>query len=174
MTIHTTTPAVIPPSPSDNHGESRLPWGVTNHLGQDYWIIWGKWGIAERRASIHTTGQGYKQGVIHRLMSYHCFHYNDIIMGAIASQLTSLTIVYSIVYSDTDQRKHQSSASLALVQGIHRGPVTSPHKWLITWKMFPFDDVIMFDVPCWCCGWNIMKNKVKIMAADVQVFFITK
>ena len=41
-------------------------------------------------------------------------------MGAIASQITSLTIVYSTVYSDADQRKHQSSASLAFVWGIHR------------------------------------------------------
>ena len=47
-------------------------------------------------------------------------HYNDVIMGAIASQITSLTIVYSIVYSDADQRKHQSSASLAFVRGIPR------------------------------------------------------
>ena len=44
---------------------------------------------------------------------YITHHYNDGIMGAIASQITSLTIVYSIVYSDADQRKHQSSASLA-------------------------------------------------------------
>ena len=65
-------------------------------------------------------------------------------MGAIASQITSLTIVYSIVYSDADQRKHQSSAPLAFVRGIHRGPVNSPHKWPVTRKMFPFDDVIMF------------------------------
>ena len=41
-------------------------------------------------------------------------------MGAIASQITSLTIVYSTVYSDADQRKHQSSASLTFVRGIHR------------------------------------------------------
>ena len=47
-------------------------------------------------------------------------HYGDVIMGAIASQITSLTIVYSTVYSDADQRKHQSSASLAFVRGIHR------------------------------------------------------
>ena len=40
-------------------------------------------------------------------------------------------------------RKHQSSASLAFVRGIHRGPVNSPHKWPVTRKMFPFDDVIM-------------------------------
>ena len=47
-------------------------------------------------------------------------HYGDVIMGAIASQITSLTIVHSTVYSDADQRKHQSSASLAFVLGIHR------------------------------------------------------
>ena len=47
-------------------------------------------------------------------------HYNDVIMATIASQITSLTIVYSTVYSDADQRKHQSSASLAFVWGIHR------------------------------------------------------
>ena len=64
-------------------------------------------------------------------------------MGAIGIQITSFTIVYSIVYSDADQRKHQSSASLAFVWGIHRGPVNSPHKWPVMRKMFPFDDVIM-------------------------------
>ena len=64
-------------------------------------------------------------------------------MGAIASQITSLFIVYSAFYSGADQRKHQSSASLAFVRGIHRGPVNSPHKWPVTRKMFPFDDVIM-------------------------------
>ena len=55
-------------------------------------------------------------------------HYGDVIMGAIASQITSLTIVNSTVYSDADQRKHQSFTSLAFVRGIHRGPVNSPHK----------------------------------------------
>ena len=70
-------------------------------------------------------------------------HYDDVRMGAIASQITSLTIVYSIVYSDVDQRKHQSSASLAFVRVIHRGPVNFPHKWPVTRKMFPLDDVIM-------------------------------
>ena len=58
-----------------------------------------------------------------------------------ASKITSLTIVYSIVYSGGDQRQHQSSASLALVQRIHRGP----HKGPVTRKMFPFDDIIMCD-----------------------------
>ena len=70
-------------------------------------------------------------------------HYDDVIMGAIASQITSLTIVYLTVYSGADQIKHQSSASLAFVWGIHREPVNSPHKWPVTRKMFPFDYVIM-------------------------------
>ena len=64
-------------------------------------------------------------------------------MGEMASQITSLTIVYATVYSGTDQRKHQSSASLDFVRGIHRWPVNSPHKGPVTRKMFPFDDVIM-------------------------------
>ena len=73
------------------------------------------------------------------------FGYNhyDVIMGAIASQITSLTIVYSTVYSSADQSNRQSSASLVFVWGIHRGPVNSPHKWPVTRKMFPLDNVIM-------------------------------
>ena len=64
-------------------------------------------------------------------------------MTMLASQITSLTVVYSIVYSGVNQGKHQSSASLAFVREIHRGPVNFPHKWPVTRKMFPFDDVIM-------------------------------
>ena len=78
-------------------------------------------------------------------------HYNDVIMGAMASQITSLTIVYSTVYSVADQRKYQSSASLAFVRGIHRWPVNSPHKGPATRKMFPFDDVIMWSSVA-CCA----------------------
>ena len=50
----------------------------------------------------------------------HIFHYNDVIMGTMASQITSLMVVYSTVYSDADKRRHQSSASLAFVWGIHQ------------------------------------------------------
>ena len=78
-----------------------------------------------------------------RCISGSIIHYNDAIMGTIASQITSLTTVYSTVYSGADQRKHQSSTSLAFV----RSPVNFPHKWPVTWKMFPFDDVIMLP-PC--------------------------
>ena len=76
--------------------------------------------------------------LVHRSY-HHQDHYDDVIMSAMASQITSLTIVYSIVYSDADQRKYQSSASLAFVRGIHRGSVNSLHKWPVTRKMFPFD-----------------------------------
>ena len=72
-----------------------------------------------------------------------CAHYGDVIMTTIASEITSLTIVYTTFYSGADQSKHQSSASLAYVWGTHRGPVNSPHKGPVTRKMFPFDDVIM-------------------------------
>ena len=78
-------------------------------------------------------------------------------MGAIASQITSLTIIYSTVYSGADQSKHQSSASLAFVWGIYRGPVNSPHKWPVTPKMFPFDDVIMSSA-CILYGANVTRD----------------
>ena len=80
-------------------------------------------------------------------------HYGDVIMGAIASQISGLTIVYSTVYSGADQRKHQSSVSLAFVRGVHRWPVNSPHKWPVTRKMFSFDDVIMIKW-MWKCSFS--------------------
>ena len=57
-------------------------------------------------------------------------------MGAMASRITSLTIGNSTVFSVADQRKHNSSESLAFVRGIHRWPVNSPHKWPVTRKCF--------------------------------------
>ena len=80
------------------------------------------------------------------LFEWAC-HYIDVIMSAMASQITSPTIVYSNAYSGTDQRKHQCSVSLAFVRGIHRGPVNSPNKGPVTRKMSPFDDVIMRTDP---------------------------
>ena len=70
-------------------------------------------------------------GVISMLYQGYLIHYRDVIMGAIASAITSFTIVYS----DADKKTHQISAPLAFVRGIH--------KWPVTRKMFPFDDVIM-------------------------------
>ena len=65
-----------------------------------------------------------------------------------ASQITSLTIVYSSVYSGEDQRKHQSSASVAFVRGINQWSVNAQHKEPVMQKMFPFDDVIMENRCC--------------------------
>ena len=95
---------------------------------------------------------------------FHALHYSDVIMGMMASRITSLTIVYSTVYSGADQRKHQSSTSLAFVRGIYQWPANSPHQWPMTRKMFPFYDVIsmwpwfhalvrlclLVPTCCWC------------------------
>ena len=109
-----------------------LPWHCSNHmaapesfLDQHYWKCFLDFEELIRTCQVSLL------------------HYCDVIMGAMSSQITSLTVVYSTVYSDVDQRKHQSSASLAFVRGIHRRPVNSPHKWPVTRKMFPFDNVIM-------------------------------
>ena len=104
-----------------------------------------RWSLGKDKKFHHViyNGCNYLTMVIPNLSRWAAVvHYNDVIMGAVAYLITSLTIVYSTVYSDADQRKHQSSASLAFVWGIHRGPVNSPHKWPVTRKMFPFDDVI--------------------------------
>ena len=79
------------------------------------------------------------------------FHYRDLIMSAMVSQITSLTIVYSTVYSATDQISYRSSAPLAFVWGIQRWRVNFPHKWPVTRKMFPFDDVIILSVCFTAC-----------------------
>ena len=70
-------------------------------------------------------------------------HYSDGIMSPRASQIAGVSMAYSTVSSGADQRKHQSSASLAFVRGIRRWPVNSPHKRSVTRKMFPFGDAIM-------------------------------
>ena len=121
------------------------------------------------------------------------YHYSDVIISAMESQITSITIVYSTVYSGADQRKHQSSASLAFVRGIHRSPVNSPHKVPGTRKMFPFGDVIMIGtfshisteqgVPlfelevssCWCQkGVHVIANahdiSIKPKSTEIKLF----
>ena len=102
-------------------------------------------------------------------------HYSDVIMGTMASQTTSVTIVYWTVYSGTDQRKHQSSASLAFVWGINRWPANTPHKRPVTWKMFPFDDVIMIpgltDSLNNEMGPNIVLPKIPVTMAPWEINF---
>ena len=106
--------------------------------------FWWRTSLISNIISIPQTHNLHYQHQRNHLCHHHNMrHYCDVIMGAMASQITSLTIVYSIVHAGADHRNHQRSASLAFVLGIHRWPVNSPHKWPVTRKMFPFDDVIM-------------------------------
>ena len=128
--------------------ENQIPYSASFH--SEYVNEVGKLNIDV--AHIHiirfkTMVPDFKQAQCFKTVEL-CVHYSDAIVGAMASQITSLIIAYSTVYSGADQRKHQSSAPLAFVWGIHRWPVNSPHKWPVTRKMFPFDDVIM----CWSHG----------------------
>ena len=103
------------------------------------------WGLHRDRWIPRTKGQ--LRGKCFHLMTSSCgglpcsfsdlAHYNDVIISAMASQITSVSIVYSTVCSRTDKRKHQSSAS----------PVNSPHKGL--WR-----EASMFSLICaWTCDW---------------------
>ena len=94
----------------------------------DFYTTLKFWELLYLRAHAVTSAFGTPSPVLF----WFC-HYSDIIVGATASEITSLTIVYSTA----DLRKHQSSASLAFVWGIYRWPVISPHKWPVTRKMFP-------------------------------------
>ena len=83
-------------------------------------------------------------------------------MSTMASQITSLTIVYSIVYSGADQRKLQSSALLAFVWGIHRWQLNSRAKGqsVVARKMFLSDDVIMDK--CLICTRKLLQHAYNI------------
>ena len=96
-------------------------------------------------------------------------HYTGVIMSSTASQITGVRIVYLTVCSDADQRKHQSSASLTFVRGIHQWPVNSPPKGPLTRKRFPFDvyvsiwDICFYhnDTPWWGSGMVIMMKNLE-------------
>ena len=77
---------------------------------------------------------------------YFTKYYSDVTMSTMASQIFGVSTVCFAVCSDADQRKHQSSASLAFVRGIHRWLVNSPHKGPVTRKMFSFGDVFMINL----------------------------
>ena len=87
-------------------------------------------------------------------------HYSDVIMTAMVSQIIDVTIIYSNICSGANQRKHQSSASLAFVSGNHRWMVISPLKGPVMWKMFPFDAVIMSSKRCEICLYHYGYNHV--------------
>ena len=99
-----------------------------------YFIHWPRW-----RRVIIKLGQHW---LIYQLVSHYfstlnlsLLHYNDVTMGAMASQITSLTIAYLTVYSDADQRKYQDCASLAFTRGIRHllweTMVLDPVLWIL-------------------------------------------
>ena len=108
-----------------------------------YCVIWTN--VLDYRVLVGCFGLGVFNQLSSRYLVLwtNSTHYGDVIMNTMASQITSLAIVYLTVYSGADQRKHQNSASLDSVRGIHRWPVNFLHKGPVTRKMFPFDDVIM-------------------------------
>ena len=93
------------------------------------------------------------------------FHYGDVIMSTMVSQITNVFIVYSAICVGADRRKHQSSMSLVLMRGIHRWPMNSLHRGPVTWKMFSFDDVIMLMMKLWITS-TIFANKQRNSVMD--------
>ena len=109
------------------------------------------------------------------------FHCSGVIMGAIASQITSLTIVYSTVYSGADQRKHQSSASLAFVRGIHRFPAeraSNAENVSIWWRHHISDehvavmDVVYFaaESPCIVTFSHMHSRWLRTVVQFIQIY----
>ena len=96
-------------------------------------------------------------------------HYSDVIMSAVASQMTGVSINCSTVYSGRST-KYQSTASLVSVRGIYRSPVASPHKGPATQKMFPFDDVIMISREC-CIQSTLCCVMVCLFISVPKVYF---
>ena len=119
-------------------------WFKFGEAGTGYKTNRAGWKMYIYHAVVHTTFLGIYSAMLLSWPIFTKIHYSDGIMSMIASQITSVLIVYSIVCSGENQRKYQSSASLAFVRGIHRWPVNSPHKGPVMWKMFPFDDVTLW------------------------------
>ena len=117
----------------ESHKSNEAKWfGSWMQIKKKYWqsikvIIW------QLRFYKHEYVGHTKSKILYMSLC----HYSDVIMGVIASEIASLKIFCSTVYTGTDQRKHQSSASLAFVRGIHRWPVNSSHKWPVTQTIVP-------------------------------------
>ena len=111
------------------------------HLTVSKWLL--PLDVYERALIIHTWGTG------------DALHYNDVIMSAMASQLTGVSIIFSTV------KTHQRFASLIFVRGIHQRPVDSAHKGPLTHKMFPFYEVATGDAVM--CQWT-RTSLVQILA----------
>ena len=127
------------------------------------YCIWLTWDKVKQQRAINSTRPDVLPLFLYLVSAWWMINYNGVIMGTMAFQITGLAIVYSAVYSGADQRKHQSSALLAFVWGIHRPPSNAPHKWPVTRKIFPFDDVIMWRQTycsiCWGIFLSVFKDR---------------
>ena len=79
------------------------------------------------------------------MLVIHTINYNDVTMSALVSQITSLTNVYSTVYSRRISKNISKPCITGLCAGIHRWPLKSQHKGPVNADFIPFDDVIMFN-----------------------------
>ena len=141
------------------HYENEITlWKKITHL-----VSW-----RDRQSDRQTCKLSENAGIINVGLWMECSsltHYSNVIMSMIASQIISILIIFSTICSGADQRKHQSSVSLAFVRGIQWSPVDSPHKGPVTRKVFPFDHVIMKSVN----SINVIDNSSTILwAAHVQ------
>ena len=126
-----------------------------------------QWGVCSSNRSRGTSSSIY--------LPHQMNHYSDVIMSAMTSHITDVLIVQSRVCSGADQGKHQRSASLAFVRGIHRWPVNSPHKGPVTQKIFSFDDVILrWHSRTTTCLWIVLnKYHYEIYGRALEVHFST-
>ena len=104
-----------------------------------------------------------------RAITSFLWHYNDVIMGAIVSQITSPTTAYSTVYLGADQRN---------IKALRHWPLwgeftDSPHKWPVMRKMFPFDDVIMKQCKWYFCGRLLLQRLRKSKSGKSAIFFLS-
>ena len=114
-----------------------VPYPIMPHPVQKYAHFCHEWSIA-----------GYGTGVFWDLGNWYTtktlqWHHNS--QDGVSNHLTYRCLLNRLF--SADQRKQQSSASLAFVREIPRRPANSPHKWPVTRKFFPFDNVIMSCSP---------------------------
>ena len=116
-----------------------------------------------------TNKHEFEQVCFYLVILLHCI---GVIISVMVSQITSVSIVYSTVCSGANQRKHQSSASLALVREIHWWPANSPHKRPVTRKIFPLNDVIIYLEEQALCYWDRVYSKVCKHHPSVVCFMV--
>ena len=99
-----------------NKRDIRVRWYNSRYISvkiESTWLLLMSWHL------FRTSASATEMLTWANTSTNEMIHYSDVIMGTMASQITSRMIVYSTVYSGADQRKHQNSASLAFVRVIH-------------------------------------------------------